>query len=185
MNVKVGKTGYVYVLDSKGNYIISKDGKRDGENLWTAKDVSGKLFIQDICNKAVILKSTDTAEQRYPWKNDSDSLVREKVVRIKYFKDWDWVIGVGSYTDEFYEARDKVSAIGRHNNIILISISIVSLLFSVITWWLTSNGLIKKIVNIINELLNGSQQVASASQQVSAASQSLAEHLQALKKCLL
>ena len=34
LKTKVGKTGYVYVLDTKGNYVISKDGKRDGELIW-------------------------------------------------------------------------------------------------------------------------------------------------------
>jgi len=51
MAAKVGKTGYVYVLDSKGNYVISQDGKRDGECLWEAKDNDGTLFIQDIVRR--------------------------------------------------------------------------------------------------------------------------------------
>ena len=33
MDIQVGDTGYVYVLDSKGNYVISKGGARDGENI--------------------------------------------------------------------------------------------------------------------------------------------------------
>ena len=41
MAVEVGKTGYVYVLDSKGNYVISQGGARDGENVYEAKDASG------------------------------------------------------------------------------------------------------------------------------------------------
>ena len=52
MAAKVGKTGYVYVLDSKGNYVISLGGKRDGECIWEAKDANGSLFIQEICKKA-------------------------------------------------------------------------------------------------------------------------------------
>ena len=50
--ITVGKTGYVYVMDSKGNYVVSKDGKRDGENIWDAKDSDGRLFIQEIIGKA-------------------------------------------------------------------------------------------------------------------------------------
>jgi len=48
MDMEVGKTGYIYVLDSKGNYVISKGGKRDGENIWNAKDTDGIYFIQEI-----------------------------------------------------------------------------------------------------------------------------------------
>ena len=41
MGIKVGSTGYVYVLDTSGHYVVSQDGKRDGENIWEAKDASG------------------------------------------------------------------------------------------------------------------------------------------------
>ena len=45
-DIVVGKTGYVYVLggsgDNRGRYIISKDGLRDGEDIWQAKDADGK-----------------------------------------------------------------------------------------------------------------------------------------------
>jgi hypothetical protein len=41
MKTVVGKTGYVFVLGGSGNqrgrYVISKDGKRDGENIWMRK----------------------------------------------------------------------------------------------------------------------------------------------------
>jgi methyl-accepting chemotaxis protein len=175
MNIKVGKTGYVYVLDSKGKYIISKGGKRDGENIWETKDAGGTLFIQEICKKALALKSDGIAEQRYPWKNEGDTVAREKVVRIKYFAPWDWVIGVGSYTDEFYEARDKTAALGKQNRNILASISSITLVFSVLIWWLLSSGLVTKISKVINQLVEGAEQVTSAASQVSSASQSLAE----------
>lgn len=46
MDITVGETGYAYVLDSDGNYVISQDGKRDGENIWDARDADGRLFIQ-------------------------------------------------------------------------------------------------------------------------------------------
>ena len=72
MDVKVGQTGYVYVLDGKGNYVISKDGKRDGENLWEAKDADGTAFIQDIVTKAKALPDGEVGEQIYPWQNPGD-----------------------------------------------------------------------------------------------------------------
>lgn len=175
MSIGVGKTGYVYVLDSEGHYVISKGGNRDGEDISQAKDTKGTLFIKELCQKAVKLDSDEITEQRYFWKNDKDSKAREKVVRVKYFKPWDWVIGVGSYVDEFYAARDKVKAIGDKGNKVLVLILLVSLGSAVLIWFFVASGITKKINRIVRSLSEGSEQVSSASGQVSSASQSLAE----------
>ncbi|MFH0920618.1 MAG: Cache 3/Cache 2 fusion domain-containing protein [Fibrobacterota bacterium] len=95
MDIKVGTTGYVYVLDSKGNYVISKDGKRDGENIWDSKDADGKRFIQDIVNAALRLGPNQIGETYYQWKNAGDAKARPKIVHFSYFAPWDWIIGVG------------------------------------------------------------------------------------------
>ncbi|HVP57091.1 MAG TPA: methyl-accepting chemotaxis protein [bacterium] len=117
MGVKVGKTGYVYILsghgDQKGTYVVSKDGARDGENIWNAKDADGNLFIQSIVSSAVVLKPGNVAYARYPWLNQGDAKARMKIAALAYFEPYDWVIGAGSYEDDYYLAKTKVeSALG-------------------------------------------------------------------------
>ncbi len=174
-NIKVGKTGYVFVLDSKGNYVISSGGKRDGENIWKAKDSNGSLFIQEIVNKANALKSGEIAEQQYPWKNKGDAEARLKTARIMHFKPWDWIIGVGSYSDEFHEARDEVLALGAQSNIILLSVVAVGVVVATMMWLFVATGLTGRILRIVVQLRSGAEQTASAASQVSSASQSLAQ----------
>lgn len=110
--IKIGETGYVYVLGGsgkeKGHYIISKDGKRDGENIWESKDANGKLFIQEIVNS-----TTESPGEvkffRYDWQNIGEDKPRTKIVAAIYLKEWDWVIGAGTYEDEIYAVRDNIS----------------------------------------------------------------------------
>jgi methyl-accepting chemotaxis protein len=175
MSAKVGTTGYVYVLDSKGNYVISKDGKRDGECIWEAKDAGGALFIQEICKKAVVLKGSQIAEQRYPWKNEGDVAAREKIVRLMYFEPWDWIIGVGSYADEFFAAKARVTSIGSASNMILGTVLGIASLAAILIWLFVAHAIAGTIQRIVAQLTEGAEQVASASGQVSSASQSLAE----------
>jgi methyl-accepting chemotaxis protein len=175
MAAKVGTSGYVFVLDSKGRYVISKDGTRDGEDISQAKDDGGNLFIQEICKKALALKPGDIGEHRYLWKNTGDTKAREKVARIIYFEPWDWVIGVGSYVDDFYAAKEQVAGIGKTSNVILGVMLFSGLFVATIVWFIVARGLTRKISQIVESLSEGADQVASASGQVSAASQSLAE----------
>ena len=41
---------------TKGKYILSHKGQRDGENIWDAKDADGNLFIQSAVKKALATK---------------------------------------------------------------------------------------------------------------------------------
>jgi signal transduction histidine kinase len=175
MSTQVGKTGYIFVLDSKGNYVISKDGKRDGENIWEAKDAGGTLFIQEICKKALASKPGELTEQRYPWQNQGESTTREKIARIVYFQPWDWVIGVSSYMDEFYESSHRLAAISRASMLQLAILIGVASIAAAVVWYLTSHKLAGKISAVVEQVLAGADQVADASGQVSSASQSLAQ----------
>ncbi len=114
MGIRVGKDGYVFVLggkgDQRGHYIISKDGKRDGENIWEAKDSDGRLFIQEMVNRAIELKPGESFKMRYPWKNQGESKPRMKVALVSYYAPWDWVIGVSAYEDDFGAAFQRLAA---------------------------------------------------------------------------
>lgn len=132
METKVGSTGYIYVLDSSGNYVISQDGKRDGENLWEAKDTEGRYFIQSIVKKALALKGRDVAEEYYPWKNAGDAVARNKIARIMYFPAWDWIIGVGSYEEEFLQGPHQIEMMGQKSNTMLTGVAGLSLLAALI-----------------------------------------------------
>jgi methyl-accepting chemotaxis protein len=118
MGITVGKTGYVYVLrgsgEEKGRYVMSAKGKRDGENIWEAKDAEGRLFIQSVIAKGLATKNGQCDFERYPWRNQGEDHARWKIAAITYFQPWDWLIGVGAYEDDFHATRARVtSAINR------------------------------------------------------------------------
>jgi two-component system NtrC family sensor kinase len=98
-NKKVGRTGYIYAMDSKGNFTVHPD--YEGENHFDAKDAGGHAFIRDMCE-------TKNGWIRYPWSNPGDPAPRMKIVRYVYFPPWDWIVAVGSYEDEFYAAANAI-----------------------------------------------------------------------------
>ena len=57
----VGKTGYVWIIDYEGYYVLSKGRQRDGENIWEAKDSDGNMVIQDLVGKGREVKGTEIA----------------------------------------------------------------------------------------------------------------------------
>ncbi len=170
LDIKVGKTGYVYVLDSAGHYVISQGGKRDGELIWETKDADGRFFIQEIVKKGLALKPGEVAEERYPWKNPGDPVARVKIARIGYFAPWDWIIGVGSYMEEFLETSTKIGAMRARGNLIIIAALAGSIVAAIATALLFSRTFTKPIGRVATSLLNihtGSQKFAASAQQLS------------------
>ncbi|GFE60451.1 cache domain-containing protein [Geobacter sp. AOG2] len=110
---KVGSTGYIFCMDSKGTFTIHPDS--EGMNFFDARDSNGFPFIREMCEKK-------SGWIRYPWKNVSNSEPRMKIVRYAYFKPWDWIVAVGSYEDEFYHEANKIK------DRIMISMVLLSLL---------------------------------------------------------
>lgn len=107
---KVGHTGYPYVMNSKGILIIHP--ARSGDNIYNNKDSKGFAFIKEICTNAVKLGHGEIGTIRYPWKNPEEGIYvpRVKILKYRYFKDWDWIIAVGSYETEIYRQLGQVEA---------------------------------------------------------------------------
>ena len=175
IDTRVGATGYVYVLDSKGNYIISQNGKRDGENVWDTKDADGQPLIQEVVRVAKAAAPGQTAEISYQWKNPGDPAPRKKIVRVTYFPGWDWVIGVGSYEHEFLAAPEKLAAIGRTGARTIVGLLVGTTLAAVLFWLATAQMLSRKLIGIADQLKAGSDQVLGAAGMIADAGQSVAD----------
>ncbi len=97
--MKVGKTGYFYVLDSRPGASLGAvlaHPTAEGKNLLDAKDAKGNEFIKEILERK-------NGVMRYPSadKDQGETSPRDRVVAFTHFKGWEWVIAGGAYADEF------------------------------------------------------------------------------------
>jgi hypothetical protein len=160
--------------DNAGNYVVSQNGKRDGENIWSAKDDSGRFFVQEMCKKAIALNRSEVAEYAYPWKNPGETSARMKVTRLMYFAPWDWVIGVGAYKDEFNKSVNDMQTVAKGTQIQQAILGLISVMTAVAIWFFVATDLAKKIGMAVRQLSVGADQIAQASGQISSTSQTLA-----------
>ena len=160
--MKFGESGYVFVLigsgDRKGEYFISMDGKRDGENIWEAKDPEGKFVIQDIIKIAKETPEGSVSKYTYFWQNKGEEHPREKFALVQYFKDFDWVIGTTAYFDEIYQTSDIVqSGITEILIYTIIFGLIIAILVVVVSGYFAqklSNSVVK-VTNVANLIASG------------------------------
>lgn len=88
--LKIGSTGYMYILDSNGTLYYHPFKELENTN------ISSNDFV-----KEQMLKKDGYIE--YLWKNPDDDKERAKSLSMTYFEEWDWIISASSYKEEFYE----------------------------------------------------------------------------------
>ncbi|HEY3368748.1 MAG TPA: cache domain-containing protein [Symbiobacteriaceae bacterium] len=89
----IGKTGYLYCLNSLGILEVHKKPELIGTN------ISDYAFvISQIKRKEGFLD--------YNWRNPGEEFARPKALYMTYFAPWDWIISASSYREEFSDLID-------------------------------------------------------------------------------
>ncbi len=86
----IGKTGYIYCINSFGLAVYHPNPSVNGHNFRTVD-----FIVKQIRRKTGYLE--------YAWRNPGESKQRKKALYMSYFAPWDWIISVSSYRDEFKE----------------------------------------------------------------------------------
>ena len=84
-DIKVGKTGYVYIIDSSG--FLKIHPAIEGENILGSRDSSGFMYIEAMTSEALNLGDGALATIRYPWLNPElgETVSRQKIAKYTYF----------------------------------------------------------------------------------------------------
>ncbi len=143
--VVVGKTGYIFILDNEGKYVLSAGMKRDGENVWETKDADGNFMIQDLVNKAKTAKEGDSVVHYYGWKNEGDAAAKDKFAAVSYIADRGWTIAASAYVDDFMDGYNST-------RITTIWVIAVAVLAGIAISFLFSNTLISSFKILMNKM---------------------------------
>jgi methyl-accepting chemotaxis protein len=105
-SIKVGKTGYAYVLDvsplkTRGEFVMHPDKSNIGKNVMEFKDSRGKQFFKEMVQ-------AKNGYVTYWWRNTGDSTEREKFAIFMTIPVWDWLISCSGYTDELNATADSI-----------------------------------------------------------------------------
>jgi len=118
LQTQVGKTGFVWVVGAKGkdrgHYIISPEGKQDGENIWEAQDFGGRFYVQELIDRTLMAQPGEVTFERYPFAAEGEAAPRMKFAAVTYFAPWDWVVVAGTYEDDYLEVRVNVDTALSH-----------------------------------------------------------------------
>nr|WP_320014367.1 methyl-accepting chemotaxis protein [uncultured Desulfobacter sp.] len=146
MDTKVGKTGYVYVIDSKGNYVISHQGKKDGENIFAFQSKDGSFPIKNLIKTAHNLAENSVGSMRYKFDAKDGNGEMEKVIRMMYFKPWDWIIAAGLPVHEFDATNNKIKKISAQKTTFQFSIIVFVMILVSLIWYFLAKSITAPLI---------------------------------------
>ncbi len=143
ISIKVGKTGYPYIINSKGDVLIHPF--LEGKNALNTSSFDEKpIYI----TKEIVNKKNGMI--KYSWKNENESKIRAKIVYFNYYKEMDFYLVISSYEDEVFENVNELKFI---LNILIILGVIISIIVSI----LLSKSISKPILLLTDGIENISQ----------------------------
>lgn len=135
-----GKTGYSYVLNSKGDIVIHP---YLSGNLIDAQDSEGKYLVrQQIRSK--------NGKMFYTWKNPGEDRFRDKMVIYNYIKEYDWIVASTSYIEEFY------APINSARTIFFATIAIILVVVLPVTF-IISRGITQPLEDLERKFFQGAE----------------------------
>ncbi|KYD05532.1 hypothetical protein B4102_3256 [Heyndrickxia sporothermodurans] len=142
------KNGYVFAINSNREVTLNpitpigtNDNSADAVN---------------VRNNLIKAAKANNHFYTYNWKNKGDEKSREKISYMNYFEPWDWNIGIGAYTDEFYQGLESLKWM---TIIICASITIICLL---VFYFVVKKKfkILGTITDVSMEIANGNLNVA-------------------------
>ncbi len=103
-NLRFGPEGkdYFFILDSKANIVMHPiKPELNGKNMVDFKDPNGKALFAEMA-KISLDKGEGFVD--YFWPKPGEEEPVQKLSFVKYFKDWDWIVGTGIYIDDINKA---------------------------------------------------------------------------------
>jgi methyl-accepting chemotaxis protein len=110
--IQILNKGYIFIVNTKGDAIVHPE--EEGKNL------SEYAFIKEIIKKK-------NGVIKYEWKG------KQKLVAYKYYAPFEWIIGAGSYYDDFLGEPLKLIIFASLILIVVIGIVVIGILYRLLT----------------------------------------------------
>jgi len=147
--MRFNKSGYIFIFDEKGKTLSSFKDEIIGTNRLNVQDINGRFYVKDIIAFA---KKEQKGFIPYfmKFKPGEEEKNRTKISYVKFFKDWNWVIGTGFYLDNLNQqiAERKFLLTNSMNESIkqIIIISLILTLFFVLLSFYISRMITHRLV---------------------------------------
>lgn len=175
LQARLGQTGYVEVFDSKGAYIISRGGQRDGTSAWELKAADGAPVVQNLIRQARSLKPREFGQLRYPWREEGAAQPLMKLATFTYFPAWDWIITTTTDESELLASELRIESTNRRGKLLILLALTLGVAGAALLWFRLSRAIAEPVTRVASSLSTGARETSATAAEIRANSRSLAD----------
>jgi methyl-accepting chemotaxis protein len=147
-NIKIGNTGYVYIIDTNGYFVYHPTLQGNGEQYMDLKSADGEYIFKDMFQMAKRAGPNIISRYDYSWQNDGEEVPREKFAAFTYYEHEGWLVCVSAYYDDFTDTIHKVNA----ETVIIRNLIIASIILGAIIIFILSYKVSNRMSNVMGYL---------------------------------
>ena len=162
-------TGYFYILDSKGNFLMHPS--LEGQNVLERTDLDGRSIFKEILE-------AKSGKIEYRWLNAETQKAQDKIAYFKTFPEIDWTVAAS------LNAEEALAEVNGLAELMLVISVLVLTVMATLTWFFTS-WIVKDFVvlgerlkQVLAQISSGSEKVLASSGELETSSSSQAEAVQ-------
>ncbi|NPA55710.1 MAG: response regulator [Epsilonproteobacteria bacterium] len=148
IKTKIGKTGYMYIFDDKGNMLIHPNSNINGKNFSKLKNPGQDTYLFDDLVKAA--KTHQPLYYKWDKPSDKGHYVYDKISWVRYIPTLHWYVASSVYVNDFKESSNEIKKF-------MIIVSLLLLLLGGIYSFILLRNLLKPISTLSNMALRVTQ----------------------------
>jgi methyl-accepting chemotaxis protein len=175
IHAKYSENGYYWVINTDGILISHNKNSIVGKSFSSVTNIA-QSKVDKMVNDA---KSKGETFISYTWQNADTNRVSTKVSHVRYFKEWDIIIGTGTFMDDIEAEivqmkKDSNSSI-KETTLFLASVVIIIISIVIFVILFILNSVINPIMKSVLSLMKNSDIVHDSSSSMSSSASVLAD----------
>ena len=148
--------------NARGLFVVSADTTLQDHLAWEHRDAKGGLDVQEICQRALKLKSGELAEAAY-WTMPTDAKPSQKMlVRYVYFPAFDWVVAVQQPETDFLALATQIHHVFLISNFVPLALAILATFVAPAIFRKLTRKMTAQVQDVVKALEDSSSQFALA-----------------------
>lgn len=165
---KIGSSGYVAIVagdgSNRGSYVISEDGRRNGESIIDIVNSEGKRPVKEMLNLVKERPQEEVFFYSYSWRNIENDTENKKIAACLYYKDWNWLIITNVTEKEHYAPLMSIKEdFNSLISLLLVASAVILVFAAIISIWASRkiSNPIQAIIRMTELVLQGKLELAT------------------------